>query len=188
MQCFSKIDVQNYLCSFNKILSTMAHKMLCTPPQKNVTIYFIECMIPHHEAAIYMCENLLKYTNYEPLIKIANNIIEMQTRGVEQMKSILRENNTLYTNSIEDSCNYQERYFAIVNLMVDRMNNAPRCNNINLNFVNEMIPHHEGAISMCNNLLKYNINPKLSNVAKSIIKEQSEGVIQLKTILYNLCK
>ncbi len=188
MQCFSKINVKNYLFTFNTILSNMAHKMLCTNPQNNITIYFIECMIPHHEAAIYMCENLLKYTDYEPLIKIANNIIEMQTRGVKQMKLILKEDNNLYDNSMKDIYNYRIRYFSIVHKMINRMNTAPKCNNINLNFVNEMIPHHEGAIAMCKNLLKYNINPKLDYVAKSIIQEQSEGILQLKSVLNNICK
>ena len=187
MQYFSKYDVQAYLNKFDNILTNMANKMLSAKPKNNITVYFIECMIPHHEAAIYMCQNLLKYTNYEPLIKIANDIIEMQTKGVEQMKSILKENNSLYMNSMEDAYNYTLKYLSIVNRMVYRMKNAPRCNNINLNFVNEMIPHHEGAISMCENLLKYNINPSLVTVARSIIKEQSEGVIELKNILNNLC-
>ena len=188
MQYFSKAQAQKYLYRFSEILSTMAHRMLCTKPQNNITIYFIECMIPHHEAAIYMCENLLKYTNYEPLIKIANDIIEMQTRGVEQMQLILNENNSLYTNSLDDSYNYTVKYLTIVNQMINRMGHSPRCRNINLNFVNEMIPHHEGAISMCENLLEYNINPKLAVVAKSIIKEQSEGVTELKSVLNDLCK
>lgn len=187
MQCFSRIEVQNYLCKFNQILSTMAHKMLFTKPINNITDYFIECMIPHHEAAIYMCENLLKYTNYAPLEQIAHNIIETQTRGIAQMRTILSENNNCFTNSRKDVCCYTQKYFEITKNMIYRMSHAPRCNNINLNFVNEMIPHHEGAISMCENLLKYNINPKLKDVAQSIIKEQSEGVNQLKAIHRELC-
>ena len=45
-----------------------------------------------------------------------------------------------------------------------------------------MIPHHEGAIEMCHNLLKYCIDSRLRNVAEAIIKEQSEGVRQLEEI------
>ena len=37
-----------------------------------------------------MCDNLLTYTNYEPLYEIANNIIKNQTNGVIQMKNLLR--------------------------------------------------------------------------------------------------
>ena len=47
------------------------------------------------------------------------------------------------------------------------------------NFISEMIPHHKGAIAMCNNLLQYNIDPRLRKVAENIIKEQSKGVEEL---------
>jgi len=63
------------------------------------------------------------------------------------------------------------------------MRNSFRSNDIDLNFINEMIPHHEGAIKMCENLLKYRIDPRLAEIANSIIIEQSEGVRQLKRIL-----
>ena len=68
------------------------------------------------------------------------------------------------------------------------MKNSSRSNNINLNFTSEMIPHHEGAIKMCNNLLKYSIDPRLVKVAESIIKEQTEGVSKLKEISKRLCR
>ena len=59
---------------------------------------------------------------------------------------------------------------------------------INLDFVSEMIPHHQGAIQMCNNLLKYKIDPRLSVIAKNIIQEQSEGVKELQDIKISLYK
>lgn len=70
--------------------------------------------------------------------------------------------------------------------MICRMRNSLRSNNINLNFVSEMIPHHEGAIKMCENLLKYKIDPRLEVVARDIISEQSEGVEELENIRRNL--
>ena len=72
--------------------------------------------------------------------------------------------------------------------MICRMKNSPRGININLNFVNEMIPHHEGAIAMCENLLQYCIDPRLKCVAETIITEQSQGVKELEEIKKQLCK
>ena len=66
--------------------------------------------------------------------------------------------------------------------MICRMRNAPIGNNINLNFIDEMIPHHEGAIRMCENVLKYNIDPRLVEIANLIIEEQSKGVKNLQEI------
>lgn len=161
--------------------------MLSACITNNITIDFIECMIPHHQAAIYMCENLLEFTDYKPLEEIARDIIKMQTKGIEQMKEIARTTSG-FTNSKQDINCYLNRYFEITRKMICRMKNNPRGININLNFVNEMIPHHEGAVKMCKNLLQYNIDPRLRNVAENIIKEQSEGIRELEEIRRNLCK
>ena len=46
-------------------------------------------MIPHHQAAIKMSQNILQYTTLLPLQNIAKNIISEQTKGIEAMKEIL---------------------------------------------------------------------------------------------------
>ena len=180
------MDYKRYLFRFQQILNEMASKMLSRKVTDSITINFIECMIPHHQAAIYMCENLLQYTNYQPLQDIANNIIAMQTKGIEQMREIANTTRG-YVNSERDVEHYMSKYFKITKTMIYLMNNSPKSTNINLDFVNEMIPHHEGAISMCENLLQYYIDPRLKMVADSIIREQSEGVRQLKEVQRNLC-
>lgn len=178
---------KRYLRKFDQILGVMANKMLSAIPINNITLYFIECMIPHHQAAIYMCNNLLKYTNYTPLQEIAEGIITMQTKGIEQMREIARTTSG-YSNTHIEVNKYTEKYLSITKNMIKRMKDSPRCVNINLSFVNEMIPHHEGAIEMCHNLLHYRIDTRLIKVAENIIKEQSDGVVKLKEIKEALCK
>lgn len=186
MQNQRVIMARKYLARFDEILNQMADKMLSQEFTSSITINFIRCMIPHHQAAIYMCENLLNYTRYEPLQKIANGIIQMQTRGIEQMREI--ECTTYgFNNMPKDVNNYIDRYLSITKNMIEKMKDSPRCVNINLSFVNEMIPHHEGAIAMCENLLQYYIDPRLKQVADSIIREQSQGVKELKEVQKNLC-
>ena len=178
---------KKYLFRYDEILDQMANEMLSQNITNNITIDFIECMIPHHQAAIYMCENLLKYIRYQALQEIAKDIIKNQTKGIEQMRKI-RNTTSGFANSQRDVQCYIEKYLEITKSMILRMKNSPRCMNINLNFVNEMIPHHEGAIQMCKNLLQYCIDPRLKEVAMSIIKEQSKGVKQLKEIQRMLCR
>ena len=166
----SIIRAQRYLNRFDQILSEMSEKMLHAElTNYSITIDFIRCMIPHHQAAIYMSENLLMYTRYQPLIEIAKGIIAMQTKGIEEMKEILRTT-SVYMSMERDINTYLTKYFEITNNMIEKMKNSPRCVNINLDFVNEMIPHHEGAIQMCNNLLQYYIDPRLRNVANTNIR------------------
>ena len=92
-----------------------------------------------------------------------------------------------FNNMPKEVNSYIEKYLSITNNMIEKMKNSPRCVNINLNFVNEMIPHHQGAIDMCKNLLQYYIDPRLKQVANSIIREQSEGINQLKNVQNALC-
>ena len=105
----------------------------------------------------------------------------MQTKGIEQMREIALTTKG-YENSKLDVATYMEKYFQITKNMLNRMENSKRIMDINLDFVSEMIPHHEGAIAMCNNLLKYRIDPRLVQVANSIITEQSRGVLELKEV------
>ncbi len=181
------MEYRKYLFRFQQILCQMANKMLSQRISESITVDFVECMIPHHQAAIYMCQNLLEYTNYEPLQKMAKRIIQEQTVGIEQMKEIAKTTSGFKNSKKEVNC-YWEKYFAITKNMIHKMNHSPRSRNINLNFTNEMIPHHEGAIAMCENLLLYCIDPRLKDVAENIIKEQSQGVMELKEIRGKLCQ
>lgn len=186
MQNRQVMRARKYLCRFEEIVKQMAEKMLSQEVTNNITINFIECMIPHHQAAIYMSENLLEYSTYQPLKEIAKNIIKMQTKGIEEMKEIAR---TTYgfQNMPQDVNCYMEKYFEITKSMIEKMNCAPRLVYINLDFTYEMIPHHEGAIAMCKNLLQYRIDPRLKVVADSIIQEQEKGVEEMKEIQRRLC-
>ena len=139
MHILNKNRVKNYLIRFDEILNTMECKMLLKPNCDNITIYFINCMIPHHQAAIYMCENLLNYTEYEPLIKIANNIITTQEAGIKEMREI-RCTTQGYESCQEDMKKYMAKYLEIVKNMINNMRNAPKGIDINLNFICEMIP------------------------------------------------
>lgn len=186
MQNMQMARAKKYLYRFDQIIDQMAEKMLSQNVTNSITINFIECMIPHHQAAIYMCENLLEYTRYQPLQKIAKDIIKTQTEGIEQMKEIA---STTYgfPNTPQEIKIYTATYLEITKNMIEKMKSAPRCININLDFTNEMIPHHEGAIAMCENLLQFHIDPRLKQVADSIIEQQSKGVNELKEIRKRLC-
>lgn len=181
------LGAKNYLFEFDQITNQMTNRIFSNKITNDISSYFINCMIPHHQAAIYMCQNLLRYSSYNPLRNVAANIIRMQTNGIEQMQEILRSTSTV-NNSNEDVSFYSNTFFNVVTAMITKMVGSHRTYNIDLNFISEMIPHHQGAIDMCNNLIKYQIDPNLYNVAMTIIREQSRGIAQLREIgqgLYN---
>lgn len=186
MECCRK-NLKKYFCRFNEIVNEMQTKMLCRNSVSDITLDFIECMIPHHQAAINMCENLLAFTECEPLKKIACVMIETQKQEMKQMQEIAKTA-CGFVNSQNDVNCYIARYLSITKNMICKMRNRAECPNLNLSFINEMIPHHEGAILMCENLLKYCIDPRLKKMAEDIIKEQSQGMKELKEVHCMICQ
>ncbi len=181
----NQVNLSYYLARFNEILINMEREMLITETTDNITIDFIRCMIPHHQAAIYMCENLLMYTHYEPLINISNNIMTIQKNQIKIMYSIMKESQ-YYISSQREIKSYFKKYFKIVNTMINNMKNSQKTYNINIDFIYEMIPHHEGAIKMCENVLKYYIDPRLRQLANTILVYQQNSIAMLKQVLNNI--
>lgn len=185
MNCNQNFRVKRYLEKYEESLCIMERKMLGVKIKENITKNFIECMIPHHKAAICISENILQYVEYEPIKDIANNIIKIQTDEIQKMNEINDITNG-YDNSQKDIRCYREKYCDIVNLMLYKMKRSPRSLNICINYINEMIHHHEGAINMCENLLAYYIDPRIKDVAESMIKNQKEEVNEYKKMISKL--
>lgn len=159
----------------------MLSKMTSSKITGNITKDFIMEMIPHHEAAVLMSKNLLKYNVDRKLSLIAQNIIRVQENGIKEMTLIYQTTN-IPNNTYLEVLDYIRNYNDILNEMARGMKNSLTTPNINLDFISEMIPHHEGAIKMCKNLLNFKIDERLKNLAISIIKFQSQGVKELKEI------
>ena len=60
---------------------------------------------------------------------------------------------------------YLAFYDCILCDMIDGMTHADLSDSISHNFITQMIPHHEGAIEMARNILKYTTNIPLQNLA-----------------------
>ena len=125
---------RKYLYRFDEILNQMAEKMLSQEITNSITINFIKCMIPHHQAAVYMSENLLQYTNYKPLQEMAKNIIKTQTKGIIEIEEIQKNTYGFQNMPQEVNC-YNEKYFEITKNMIERLKKAPRTQYINWNFI-----------------------------------------------------
>lgn len=180
--CILSEDTKNYLTEFYEILDKMIEGMTNVKLSNSISYNFIVQMIPHHRAAVEMSENVLKYTKNWTLRKIAEKIVITQCEGISDMENILKQCSTL-VNSGQDIFLYQKRLNYVIELMFKEMNSAYFNNNINANFAREMIPHHQGAIRMSENALRYNICPELKPILYNIIKTQSQGVKELKALL-----
>lgn len=173
---------QDYLAAYRCILQGMITKMCGAELKDSVSYNFIVQMIPHHEAAIEMSRNLLKYTTFLPLQEIALSIIEEQTKSIENMRAVLCS--CLERCSSEQELRrYQELLEPIFRTMFHRMETACTGNSINMNFIREMIPHHMGAVEMSETTLRFDICPELRPILRAIITSQKEGIMQMQELL-----
>lgn len=190
-----------YLKRFDLILQDMIRGMTNPKPAGSISGLFIRQMIPHHEAAIRMSENLLNYTMpsgqkpagmprndrcggdiVAPLNKIAENIIKEQTESIRNMESAFYR-----CSQCENTCReihaYQTAFQQITQTMFSQMRQAPRTDRIPYDFIREMIPHHMGAIRMSENALRFRLCPELIPILDAIITSQKKGVQEMKALL-----
>lgn len=178
---FSNVT-ESYLCKFHEILEEMIQGMTNAKLDESISHNFMVQMIPHHKAAIEMSQNLLQYTTFIPLQDIALNIIDEQTQSIQDMLNIL-DQCTEVQNVRRALQQYQKNMDRIIQTMFSKMKNARSNNNINQNFMREMIPHHKGAIQMSQNTLRFPICSELRPILKAIIKSQSKGVCKMERLL-----
>lgn len=174
-----------YLLRYNEILNTMTEEMCSAELTDSISRNFIVQMIPHHRAAVEMSENILKYTNNAELISIAQNIVSEQTKSIENMQAALETCSSL-ANCPCDVNSYQSKFRCITKTMFYKMRNACSDCCVNCDFIREMIPHHEGAVSMSLNALSFEICPVLKPVLNAIIVSQENGIRQMKCLAKNL--
>ncbi len=185
-QCNTSRDTGEYLAKFYSIISDMVAGMTGAELTNSISHNFIVQMIPHHEAAIAMSNNVLDHTQDPELRSIAENIISEQTKNIENMKAVSEAADKLINCSC-DIRSYNCRTENIMRTMFSRMRNACTTNCIGANFIREMIPHHMGAICMSELALSHCILPELRPLLKDIISSQKKSISMMQQLLSKLC-
>lgn len=181
-QCILSNVTKQYLDEFYCILEKMIQEMTQVHLNNSISQNFIVQMIPHHKAAIEMSENILKYTTNITIQNIAERIINEQTESIEKMEEA-QSDCACFENTQKDLYLYNQKNEKILQTMFYGMKKSQSTNRINCNFMREMIPHHEGAVRMSENALKYDICPELIPILKSIITSQKHGIMQMTNLL-----
>ncbi len=173
---------RRYLRRYYDILDDMITGMTSAALTDSISRNFIVQMIPHHRAAIEMSENLLKYSDLAPLRRIARNIITEQTESIGDMESALKRCG-MVRNTRPQLCRYQRQVGRITRVMFSQMRGARSDNNVDADFMREMIPHHQGAVRMSKSALEYKICPELYPILRAIITSQEKGVREMERLL-----
>lgn len=173
--------VEQFQCTFKEMTEQMSSVVVA----ESISASFIRQMIPHHRAAIAMSENLLRFTTNIALQNIALNIICSQQKSIENMTAIYMRCQSCM-NYPREVFYYKRGNDPILNNMFREMQSACTDNNIDTNFIREMIPHHRGAVLMSENALRFRLCPELVPLLEAIIASQKEGIQQLEQLLCQL--
>lgn len=173
--------VSDYLDTYYEILGEMERGMTAAPRTASISGDFITRMIPHHRAAVEMCENVLRYAVGEPVRDLARTIIRQQTRGIGEMEAILCPCE-MVRNGPQAVRRYLRCGACIMSGMFSAMAHVSGVG-VEQNFLREMIPHHEGAVHMCENALRFHICPPLRPILENIIVTQEREIGEMRRLL-----
>ena len=174
---------KSYYENYRSILQVMKEAMAKAPQTGDPALDFLDEMIPHHEAAVSMAENILKYGTNDQVKKLAEAILREQLNGIAKMEEL---RNRLQANpqvNKQAEAAYIQAYTKIYNTMIAAMEGAKPSGNINRDFLTEMIPHHEAAIQMGKNILRYTQNRELRTIVQNMIATQQKQVAEMKNLL-----
>ncbi len=76
-------------------------------------------------------------------------------------------------------------YMAMMDTMMQNMDTVSMKHSADLDFMQMMIPHHQGAIEMAHYEIKHGKNFEMIQLAKSIIAEQTNEIQQMHLWLQN---
>ncbi|MBD3107005.1 DUF305 domain-containing protein [Bacillus sp. AGMB 02131] len=175
-------DESKYMDNYKSIMQVMQEEMTNAPKTGDPSLDFLYEMIPHHEGAISMSENLLDYGTNLEMKNLAAAIVKEQLLAVKQMKALLDKLKDDPQVDKKKELEYLKGYEKAYKEMMDEMDEVKPTGNIDLDYLEAMIPHHEAGIAMASNILKYTNNKELQKIANQIIANQSKQVKQMEKL------
>ncbi len=132
---------------------------------------FLNEMIPHHQEAIDTSELLLKTTSNTDLKIFIVSVIDVQTKEIVAMKTLLKD---LYGKDYLESTVYMPMMgdLTVLDGVMQEMA-----------YINGMLVHHQGAITMAQQVLGLaDLKPGIAAMAKNIIEVQTKEITVLEDL------
>ncbi len=166
--------------------SDMNHSMMMDLGQAdaNYDLRFIDAMTPHHQGGVSMAKVALQKSQRPQIKKLANDIIEAQNKEIAQMK---RWRQAWYPKAGDQPVAYDAQMGHMMEMSPDQMKGMMMSMDLgtadaqfDLRFLNAMIPHHEGAVTMAQDALKKSQHPQIKKLSENIITSQQTEIQQMK--------
>ncbi|MDQ3014962.1 MAG: DUF305 domain-containing protein [bacterium] len=144
--------------------------------------HFIEEMIPHRQGAMAMAELALERSKRPEIQTLAKAILEAQKKEIDQMTAwhtAWFENpaGQSKTGHVQDEHLHDDH----MDTMAGDMELLMTAKDFDLEFIRQMIPHHEMAVMMAQMLKVGTTRPPMKTLADQIITSQSGEIYSMRT-------
>ncbi|MEH2175619.1 DUF305 domain-containing protein [Nostoc sp.] len=154
------------------------------PADANFDLRFIDAMTPHHQGAVEMANVAQQKSKRPEIKKLADNIIKSQNQEITQMKQWRQ---AWYPKAGEKPMAYNSQMGHMMEMSSDQMKTMMMSQDLgvadaefDLRFINAMIPHHEGAVTMAQDALSKSKRPEIKKLAQEIVKAQDIEIKQMQ--------
>jgi uncharacterized protein (DUF305 family) len=154
------------------------------PADANYDLRFIDAMRMHHQGAIEMAKAAQLRSKRPEIKKLASSIIADQNREIGQMKQWRQ---AWYPKAGRQMMAYHSQMEHMMPMspaqkqsMMMSQDLGEADSQFDLRFINAMIPHHEGAVTMAQDALQKSKRPEIKQLAKEIITAQQKEIAQMK--------
>jgi len=154
------------------------------PKDAEFDLRFIDGMILHHQGAIAMAEAVLQNSQREEMRQLAEAVIAAQQAEIDQMQQWRQ---AWYPNASAEPMMYHAQMghtmvmtpeMQAAMMMAGDLGKADE--EFDLRFINAMIPHHEGALVMAEQVLERSDRPELQQIAEDILTTQQAEIDQMQ--------
>jgi uncharacterized protein (DUF305 family) len=141
---------------------------------------WLAMMLAHHQQAVDMTDFTLEQTKNQEIRDLATAIRGAQYPEMEYMNGILYEGGYREPIDVENHLTHMqgmltaEEMSALGSLSGAEFDKA---------FLESMIKHHEGAVSMSENMLVSGTNTQVKELAAKIIEAQNQEIVKMQVML-----
>ena len=154
------------------------------PKDENFDLRFLDGMTPHHEGAVIMAQEALQKSKRPEIKQLAQAIIDAQQKEIAQMKEW---RTAWYPNASATPMMYSSEMGHTMPMseemksnMMMNMDLGAADDQFDLRFINAMLPHHEGAVTMAKEALQKSDRPEIKALAQDIITSQQQEIAQMQ--------
>lgn len=166
--------------SMQQLMNTMMDDMHAQKSTGNNDVDFAQMMLVHHQGAVKMAELQIDKGGSEPLKEFSRNVVKTQMAEIDSFKRILAVTSPVLSGKESE---FQKEMMKSMQPMMGSHNHQSK--DIDTDFVELMIPHHQGAVDMAKAYLKFGTNVELKKISQSIIQTQSKEIDWLNEWLKN---